>query len=508
MQTEPQVDASLTTRFAHAVLREAGVVPLVARDGLRPVLVADDATPWPWGLLHEVQRLGKTPVVPRLAPRAELERLLAQAFEQTRTSAEEMVEELVDAPTLAAQAEEVADLLDSDDDAPVIRLVNAMIAEALRARASDVHIEPFSDALSVRFRIDGILHAVLSPPKALQAALVSRIKVMAGLDIAEKRKPQDGRFRVRLGGRDVDVRVSILPTAFGERAVLRLLDRGARMLTLQELGMGEDHLALMQEIIRAPHGIALVTGPTGSGKTTTLYAALLAVDRNNRNVMTIEDPVEYEIPNVAQMQVQPKTGLTFAAGLRAILRQDPDIVMIGEIRDRETAEIAVQASLTGHLVFATLHTNDALSSIVRLQDMGLEPYLIASSLLWVEAQRLVRRLCPQCRRPRKAKAEDWKLLDLPRELAPAVERIYEPVGCEACMHTGYRGRIAIYEMIKIDEELRAAIHDGAGLGRLRELAAQRGMRTLRQDGARHVAAGITSIEEVLRVTRESAVLGA
>jgi len=303
----------------------------------------------------------------------------------------------------------------------------------------------------------------------------------------------------------VDVRVSLLPTAHGERVVMRLLDRGSAMLTLPELGMSSPQLGLMKEVITAPHGIVLVTGPTGSGKSTTLYAALMEVDRKNRNVMTIEDPIEYQIEGVGQMQVQPKIGVTFAAGLRSILRQDPDIVMIGEIRDLETAEIAIQASLTGHLVFATLHTNDALSAILRLQDMGLEPYLVASSLNMVQAQRLVRRLCPHCREPRPVTPEDWTMLEVISEDYPEVTEIYDARGCDQCMDTGYAGRIAIYEMAYVSEAMRNAIHEGKGLPAMRRIAKKENMITLRQDVARHVAAGVTSIEEVLRVTMEDVV---
>ncbi|RME84921.1 MAG: type II secretion system protein GspE, partial [Zetaproteobacteria bacterium] len=405
--SHPLPDQALARRFGRALLRAEGVVPLAADDAL-VVLIAEDAR-WPWGLLHDMRRLAKKPLRPVVAPRAEVEALLDRAFAPDEDSAAEAVEAL--AESAEAAIEELKDLLDVEEDAPAIRLVNTLLAQALRERASDIHIEPYAQHLDVRFRIDGVLHKIVEAPKSAHAAIASRIKVMAGLDIAEKRRPQDGRFRVRVAGRNVDVRVSVLPTAFGERIVLRLLDLSARMLTLEELGMAEDHLAMMRRVIASPHGIALVTGPTGSGKTTTLYAALLAVDRTNRNVMTIEDPIEYQIEDVAQMQVNPKTGLTFAAGLRSILRQDPDIVMVGEIRDLETAEIAVQASLTGHLVFATLHTNDALSSIVRLVDMGVEPYLIASSLILAEAQRLVRRLCPACRAPRAPTAEDWRRLE-------------------------------------------------------------------------------------------------
>jgi general secretion pathway protein E len=324
---------------------------------------------------------------------------------------------------------------------------------------------------------------------------------MANLDIAEKRHPQDGRYRVKIAGREVDVRVSILPTAFGERVVMRLLDRSSQILTLREMGMSEVQFQQMRRVIKAPHGIVLVTGPTGSGKSTTLYAALMEVDRDNHNVMTIEDPIEYQLGGVAQMQVQPKIGLNFAAGLRSILRQDPDIVMIGEIRDLETAEIAIQASLTGHLVFATLHTNDALSAAIRLQDMGVEPYLLASSLMMVQAQRLVRRLCPHCKESRAVREDDWGILEVSSSMHGCNE-LFEGVGCEKCMHTGFIGRIAIYEMLNVSDAMRNAIHDGKGLPALRRLAKKEAMVTLRQDGARHVAAGMTTVEEVLRVSSE------
>ena len=304
----------------------------------------------------------------------------------------------------------------------------------------------------------------------------------------------------------MDVRVSILPTAHGERVVMRLLDRGARMLTLPELGMSAAQLKLIQSTITSPHGIVLVTGPTGSGKSTTLYAALMEVDRVNRNVMTIEDPIEYQIENVGQMQVQPKIDLSFAAGLRSILRQDPDIVMIGEIRDLETAEIAIQASLTGHLVFATLHTNDALSAIVRLQDMGVEPYLVASSLIMVQAQRLVRRLCPYCKQARAVVAEDWQVLETDAGEYPDVCEIYDATGCAQCMDTGYSGRVAIYEMVQVSDAMRNAIHEGKGLPGMRRLAKKENMPTLRHDGARHVATGVTTVEEILRVSMEDTII--
>jgi len=498
------VDTERTLRFSLPVLRSGPVLPLKPMpDADNPVAVSAEGG-WPWELLDDCRRLFGAEVQPVLAPAEAILIAMNQVFDMASASAEQMLEDM-GGDDLSRELEEVGDLLESEDDAPVIRLVNTLISQALKERASDIHIEPFETRVLVRFRIDGVLHSIVHPPKGVQAAITSRIKVMAGLDIAEKRHPQDGRFRVKIAGREVDVRVSLLPTAHGERVVLRLLDRGSAMLTLPELGMSTPQLSLMKEVITAPHGIVLVTGPTGSGKSTTLYAALMEVDRKNRNVMTIEDPIEYQIEGVGQMQVQPKIGVTFAAGLRSILRQDPDIVMIGEIRDLETAEIAIQASLTGHLVFATLHTNDALSAILRLQDMGLEPYLVASSLNMVQAQRLVRRLCQHCREPRPVTPEDWLMLEVEPHDYPEVTHVYDAKCCDACMGTGYTGRIAIYEMARVSDAMRNAIHEGKGLPTMRRIAKKEHMITLRQDVARHVAAGVTSIEEVLRVTMEDAV---
>ena len=498
------VDTERVLTFPLPVLRAGPILPLKPGvDADNPVAVADEGV-WPWQLLDDCRRIFGTNVQPVIVPKEAILMTLNQIFDMASASAEQMLEDL-GGDDLSKEIEEVGDLLESEDDAPVIRLVNTLISQALKDRASDIHIEPFETRVLVRFRVDGVLHTVVHPPKGVQAAITSRIKVMAGLDIAEKRHPQDGRLRVKIAGREVDVRVSILPTAHGERVVMRLLDRGARMLTLTELGMSPDQLQQMQETVTAPHGIVLVTGPTGSGKSTTLYASLMEVDRINRNVMTIEDPIEYQIEGVGQMQVQPKIGVTFAAGLRSILRQDPDIVMVGEIRDLETAEIAIQASLTGHLVFATLHTNDALSAIVRLQDMGLEPYLVASSLIMVQAQRLVRRLCPDCREKRSANAEDWKALEVDSAKFAHIETIYESRGCELCMDTGYVGRVAIYEMSRISDGMRNSIHEGKGLPAMRRLARKERMTTLRHDGARHVAAGVTTVDEVLRVSIEDGV---
>lgn len=500
-----QVDTERALKFTLSVLRQGPLLPLRPFAGAEnPVAVPAEGA-WPWELLDDCRREFGAEVQPVLLPREAILIALNQTFDMAQTSAEQMLEDLDEHGELSRELEEIGDLLESEDDAPVIRLVNTLISQALKDRASDIHIEPFESNVKVRFRVDGVLHTIVHPPKAVQAAMISRVKVMAGLDIAEKRHPQDGRFRVKIAGRDVDVRISILPTAHGERVVMRLLDRGAELRTLEQLGMSPEHLNMMQQVIASPHGIVLVTGPTGSGKSTTLYAALMQVDRKNRNVMTIEDPIEYQLEGVGQMQVHPKIGVSFAAGLRSILRQDPDIVMIGEIRDLETAEIAVQASLTGHLVFATLHTNDALSAIMRLSDMGVEPYLVASSLVMVQAQRLVRRLCSHCKEAHDATDDDWQLLQADGSRFTDAT-IYEAKGCEHCMQTGYLGRVAIYEMVLVSDAIRDAIHEGKSLPALRKLARKEGMLLLRQDGARHVAAGLTTVDEVLRVTREESVV--
>ncbi len=506
-----QVEEARLMCFSLPVLRSAAVLPLKPSEDLpNPVAVSKesvDSAAWPWELLDDCRREFGGEVQPILVPKDAILTALNQAFDMASASAEQMLENLEDEDMgLAKEIEEIGDLLESEDDAPVIRLVNTLLSQALKDRASDIHIEPFEAKVMVRFRIDGVLHTIVSPPKTVQSAMVSRIKVMAGLDIAEKRHPQDGRFRVKVAGREVDVRVSVLPTAHGERVVMRLLDRSQKLLTLNDLGMSKIQHGMMSKIIKEPHGIILVTGPTGSGKSTTLYASLMEVDRKNRNVMTIEDPIEYQLEGVGQMQVQPKIGVTFSAGLRSILRQDPDIVMIGEIRDLETAEIAIQASLTGHMVFATLHTNDALSAIVRLQDMGVEPYLVASSLVMAQAQRLVRRLCEHCKTPRELLKGEWEALDVSAQEMAEATVVYDAKGCEHCLDTGYVGRVAIYELIPITQNLRNAIHDGKGLPAMRRLAAKEGAISLRQDGARHIAAGITTFDEVLMATRADVVI--
>jgi len=400
---------------------------------------------------------------------------------------------------LALALPEPADLLEQADDAPIIRLINAILTEAVREGASDIHFEPFAKAMRVRFRVDGVLREVLRPKAALAPILVSRIKVMARLDIAEKRLPQDGRISLRVAGRAVDVRVSTLPSGHGERVVMRLLDQQAGRLSLAEIGFGERDRERLVEWIAEPHGILLVTGPTGSGKTTTLYAALSRLNEASRNIMTVEDPIEYFLEGISQTAVNPKVEMSFARGLRAILRQDPDVVMVGEIRDLETARIAVQASLTGHLVLSTLHTNSAIGAVTRLVDMGIEPFLIASTLLATTAQRLVRQLCPACKRPAAPDARERELLGQGGGTAP--EAIYHPVGCAACRQTGFRGRTAIYELIGIDGRLRRMIHDGAAEAEMEAVARQQAP-PLREAGLDKVRAGVTTLEEVLRVSRQ------
>lgn len=405
----------------------------------------------------------------------------------------------LDLSKLMQELPEIEDLLEADDGAPVIRMINAILTQALMTNASDIHIEPYEARSVVRFRIDGAMRNVVQPHKGLHAAMVSRLKVMAQLDIAEKRLPQDGRITLRIAGKAVDVRVSTLPTGHGERAVLRILEKDSTRMNLSSLGMGDQTLARVDHLIHQPHGIILVTGPTGSGKTTTLYSALSRVDAATLNIMTVEDPIEYDLSLIAQTQVNAKIDMTFAKALRSILRQDPDVIMIGEIRDVETAQIAVQASLTGHLVLATLHTNDAVSAVARLMDMGVEPFLLASSLTGVLAQRLVRQLCTHCR---QAYTPDRAELALMRMQESPSQTIYRAVGCQHCHGTGYSGRTGIYELLVMDDTLRRQIHDRAAEQQLRSHALANGMADMRQDGLRWVLQGETSLEELLSVTRD------
>jgi len=447
----------------------------------------------PVAALAEVRRTVGAQVPVRVVPDEEFSQALTSIYADGADSAASIVDtagQEVNLNQLVNDLPPVEDLLASDGDAPVIRLINALIAQAVREGASDIHIEPEEHRTVVRMRRDGELVEVLAPHRALHAAMSSRIKILAQLDIAEKRLPQDGRIAIRLAGKTVDVRVSTVPTSHGERVVMRLLDKDPKRMDLAVLGMAPDTLASFDTAIHAPHGIVLVTGPTGSGKTTTLYGALMRMNARNRNIMTVEDPVEYDLAGIGQVQIHSRIDMTFARALRALLRQDPDVVMIGEIRDLETAQIAIQASLTGHLVLATVHTNDSVSAITRLVDMGVEPFLLASSLIGVLAQRLVRQLCPHCKEPDPVGAEG----------VPEQERPFRPRGCPECRGTGYSGRLGIYEWLTMDDRLRRLVHDGAGEHVLRDTAREHGgLRLLQEDGQRWVRAGVTSVDELMRV---------
>ncbi len=424
------------------------------------------------------------------------------AYDQSSDSAEEFIQDMnEESPdSIISEIGETADLLDDTSDAPIIKLFNLVLSRAVKDRASDIHIEPYQNSLVIRYRIDGILYNILNLPKRIQSSLVSRVKIMAKLNIAEKRLPQDGRIDIKIGDRSVDIRVSVIPTAFGERVVLRLLDKTGIIFKLIDLGIERERFELFNNLIKSPYGIVLVTGPTGSGKTTTLYAALSTINDPEINIITIEDPIEYQIEGIGQIQVNPKIDITFAKGLRSIVRQDPDVILVGEIRDRETAEIAIQSSLTGHLVFSTLHTNDAASAITRIIDMGIEPFLVTSSVIAIIAQRLIRILCPECKEAYIPDDESLAKIDIDRHILED-HKIYMRKGCAACMNTGYKGRTAIFEMMVLDDHLKKLILLTSDANQIKRTAIESGMSTLLQDGTRKVLEGSTTIEEVFRVTR-------
>jgi general secretion pathway protein E len=487
------------------------VLPLARQDDGLAVAVAD---PSALAALDDLRFLYRVPVRPVVVPEAALRDAITRAYDAAARSAVDTMDATLDErlDLVAQELDEPADLLEAGDEAPAIRLVNALLTEAVKAGASDIHVEPYERTTAVRFRVDGLLRDVLSPPARMHATIVSRVKIMAGLDIAERRLPQDGRIRLRVAGRDVDVRVSVVPTASGERVVLRLLDRSATRLGLADLGLSADNAVTLDRLLGRNHGLVLVTGPTGSGKTTTLYAALQRLHTGERNIITIEDPVEYQLRGIGQMQVNPRIDLTFASGLRAVLRQDPDVILVGEIRDRETVEIAMQAALTGHLVFSTLHTNDAPSAVTRLLDMGVEPFLIASSLLGVLAQRLVRRSCRACGGPEAGRgvgsrltlagdADATALAGGPdaRERSPGAHPPTRP--CGACDGSGYRGRMAIHELLILDDGVRALVMERADAAAIRRCAVGAGMATMRDDGFSKAALGLTTEAEVLRVAQ-------
>lgn len=455
----------------------------------------------PVEIFSEVRRFFSGDLALSELPPEQFNSLLTKAYQRGSSEAKQLMEDLGNESDLFALADELPDtedLLDREDDAPIIKLINAMLGEAIKEGASDIHIETFENQLVVRFRVDGVLREILRPNRKMSSMLVSRIKVMAKLDIAEKRVPQDGRITLRIAGRAVDVRVSTMPSSHGERVVLRLLDKNNARLNLADLGMTAVNRGHFSSLICKPHGIILVTGPTGSGKSTTLYAGLSQINTKDRNIMTVEDPIEFDFQGIGQTQVNPRVEMTFARGLRAILRQDPDVVMVGEIRDIETGQIAVQASLTGHLVLSTLHTNTAAGAITRLEDMGVEPFLLSSSLLAVLSQRLVRTLCSECKTPIEPSEKQAQILGLEPDHG---KLIYSPKGCAACNQTGYRGRTGIHELLIVDETIRTMMHEGKG-----EQAIEKYLRqftpSIREDGCSKVLAGQTSLEEVLRVTRE------
>jgi general secretion pathway protein E len=478
--------------------KRMGLVPLFVEEGILTVAINDPAN---FQAADDLaRRFGFKGIRMVLSPLGEIHSAINVLFDQTSDEAEKMVQDLESYQSedqVFTELEELQDLMDVTNEAPIIRLVNVVLTQALRRQASDIHIEPYEKDIKVRFRIDGILYEIFSLPKRFQAHIVSRLKVMANLDIAEKRLPQDGRIKIKVANKTVDIRISVIPMAFGERIVLRLLDKSISILGLAEMGMAPKRLEIFEKLINKNTGILLVTGPTGSGKTTTLYAALNRINSMEKNIITIEDPIEYELKGVGQIQVNPKTELTFARGLRSVLRHDPDIIMVGEIRDLETVEIAIQASLTGHLVFSTLHTNDASGALTRLVDMGVEPFLIASSLLGVLAQRLVRRICPECKEPFHLEESALAELGLSKD-----QVLWRGRGCDACMQSGYKGRTGIFELLVMDNETRHLLTSGADSVTIKEAAAKRGMTTLFGDGLQKVKAGWTTLNEVMRVTQE------
>lgn len=482
----------LPTRFA----RKFGVLPVGYR-GESVVVVTSD--PMNLSILDDVRMMLERPIILAASPSTVITEAINRSYDRAST-ADQAMEDISSNVIDDTALNEPVDLLDTEDEAPIIRLVNSLLFRAVKDRASDIHVEPYEKEVAVRFRIDGNLYDVMKIPKRLQNSVSSRIKLLGALNIAEKRLPQDGRIRIKIAGKDIDLRLSTVPTAHGERLVMRLLDKSSVVLELSALGFDPVMMKTMEELISKPFGIILVTGPTGSGKTTTLYACLSRINREDINIITVEDPIEYQLSGIGQIQVNEKVGLTFANGLRSILRQDPDVILIGEIRDRETAEIAVQASLTGHLVLSSIHTNDACSSISRLVDMGVEPFLVSTSLIGIVAQRLVRRVCQTCRQPAQATADQLSRLGIDK--IPSQATVFKAVGCAVCFHTGYSGRIGIYELLPIDEELRTIILKTPDAVHLRQAAIARGFRPMRYDGLRKILQGQTTIEEVLSTTQE------
>ncbi len=497
-----EVDTELVKLIPINFAKQQLLLPMRRKD--HEVIVAV-ANPLNTFALDDVRLLLGQPIRPVLAEAQTIRDGINRLYDRAAGEAEALVDDLeeTDLDTLAQELEEPEDLLDASDEAPIIRLVNSLLFQAVKERCSDIHIEPMERDISVRFRRDGVLYEILRTPKRFQASITSRVKIMGGLNIAEKRLPQDGRIRIKIAGKDIDIRLSTVPTVQGERVVMRLLDKSAVLLDLNEIGFSESNLRAINQLIHKSHGIMLVTGPTGSGKTTTLYAALTKINTPEVNILTVEDPVEYQLPGIGQIHVNDKINLTFANVLRSFLRQDPDVIMVGEIRDLPTAEIAIQASLTGHLVFSTVHTNDAAGAVTRLVDMGVEPFLVASSMVGILAQRLVRLACPHCKQKIPLSTDEWNKLGL-RNGFQKPTHVYKAEGCVRCFKTGYLGRTGIYELLVVDDDIRQLVLKNVDSNTIKRTAVSKGMLTLRDDGADKIARGLTTLEEVLRVTQEDA----
>ncbi len=501
-----QVERGLITKTPINFIREYRMVPFMQNGSAFYVAINDPMNLLP---LDDLRLLLGGPVIPVLCRRSDIDSIVDGYFDQQSEDAAGVIGTITEDDEETSYQnldalESQRDLLDLANEAPIIKLINLLISGAVKERASDIHVEPFERDVRVRYRIDGVLYEKLVIPKSQQAAVTSRMKIMSNMNIAEHRLPQDGRIKIRLSGKEIDIRVSVIPVAFGERVVMRILEKGTFLFSLEQLGMARVDYELVDKLITHSHGIILVTGPTGSGKSTTLYAALQRVNSPDKNIITVEDPIEYQMPGIGQIQVRPKIGLTFAAGLRHILRQDPDVILVGEIRDHETAEMAIQASLTGHLVFATLHTNDSCGAITRLVNMGIEPFLVTSSTIAIMAQRLVRRICQHCREPY---APDPASL---RDLGPSSDKaqeklVYRGRGCEHCQGRGYYGRTGIFELLTMTPRIQELTLKGVDSNVIKREAMKLGMRTLREDGASRVFQGVSTIEEVLRVTRDDSV---
>ena len=498
--TEDEIDKGLVSSIPISFLKRHIILPYKRENNIVRLAISDPLNISP---IDDLKIFLNSEVEIYLTESITILNAINLAYETHKEAAEQVIEDMGD-QNLTVGFEEPIDLIDVVDEAPIIKLINSLLFRSVKERASDLHFEPFERDIIVRFRIDGVLHNILTLPKKFHPSITSRIKIMASLNIAEKRLPQDGRISLKIAGKDIDVRVSLIPTSFGERVVLRLLDKSGYLLRLTDIGLSKEMQGVFNRLIRLTHGIILVTGPTGSGKTTTLYAALTEINSPDKNIITIEDPVEYQVKGIGQMQINPKIELTFARGLRSILRQDPDVIMVGEIRDLETAEIAIQASLTGHLVFSTLHTNDSAGAITRLIDMGIEPFLVSSSVVAIMAQRLVRTLCTSCKKEYTPAGSEIEELGIEQSRLYG-HTIYLAVGCDKCMQTGYRGRTGIYELLLINDDVRSLILQNVNSQLIKNKTIEIGMTTLRADGAKKVLEGITSIEEVARVTQEDVI---